>query len=101
MDHSLSHFYLLDDEQVMNTITLVECPYCRKNFIPENGDIVCDKCTGLLSLDLAIVEASAALAKALTMDDKELRKRIDSLSELTRQARMLQDKIDELKGEGR
>lgn len=77
----------------MNVITLVECPYCRKNFIPEDGDVVCTDCEGIMSLDIAIVETLDGLARILTIEDKELKKREQQLTELLRQARNLENKL--------
>ena len=42
-------------------IDMVLCPYCDKAWVREDKELVCDKCTPLLNVDLAVADLVTAV----------------------------------------
>lgn len=60
-------------------ITMVVCPYCDKEWVREDDELVCDKCENALKVDLAIASTVAAVDDLSNLPMPEVRARIDLL----------------------
>lgn len=80
----------------MSEIVLETCPYCQK-LVPEDQlDIVCVDCIHYLNTDLALADATNAIATLRTASDESLAKRELLLRDLIRDIRELENKLNKI-----
>lgn len=62
-----------------SVISMVQCPYCDKQWVREDTELVCEDCTPALKIDLAVADIASAVEQLKEIDPELLKRRRDLL----------------------
>ena len=63
----------------LKVINLIQCPYCSKEWVREDSELVCEECHPALEVDLAVADLVNAIAALEKQPLEQVEKRSDLL----------------------